>query len=53
VGIESSTTATTTSFIKTTVIAETFNGTLSTEGNESISKGKVYMKHVFRVPLRL
>lgn len=36
VGIESSTTATTTSFIKTTVIAETFNGTLSTEGNESI-----------------
>ncbi|CAK5114620.1 unnamed protein product [Meloidogyne enterolobii] len=35
VGIESSTT-TTTSFIKTTVIAET--GTLSTEGNESISK---------------
>uniref|UniRef100_A0A914MZE7 Uncharacterized protein n=1 Tax=Meloidogyne incognita TaxID=6306 RepID=A0A914MZE7_MELIC len=34
--LQSSTTATTTSFIKTTVIAETFNGTLSTEGNESI-----------------
>ncbi|CAK5112136.1 unnamed protein product [Meloidogyne enterolobii] len=50
VGIESSTT-TTTSFIKTTVIAET--GTLSTEGNESISKGKVCMKHVFHLSFDL